>query len=296
MSLIDIVKEVIEDFDKRKNKQDVWETLQKKMKKAGLKERYNKLIHEIESLEAYKILKVWDAVDEHLNKKKLKLGCYARSTFDIFKELSEIDGIEEVIKILGDSGFEMLTYKDLGTYARLDPEHIKLFSTLAKDETYKRYGRLSKALSKLGYKGVNNYSKHSRYQIEPLTTLVSLEGDIEGAMYVLATKGYKIDESVGLDYLDIRTIKKILKEDEKEKSEGKGGIPIYLYNTGNVELFQDYFNSLKAENKKSILRSILDYETKEEPKEPLLRESKNQIREWLEKDYENLIREVGFED
>ena len=296
MSLTDVIEEVMEDFNKRNNKLDVWKELEKRMKKEGIKNRYNRLIHEIDSTEAYKILKVWDAVDEHLNKKKLKLGCLARSTFDIFKDLSEIDGVEEVIKALGDSGFEMVTYKDIGSYARLDQEHIKFFETFAKNGLYKRYAPLSNALSKLGYKGINNYSKskYSQDQIYYLTSIVSLEGDVEGAMYVLATRGYKIDESIGLNSLDIKIISKVVEEDKKEISEGKGGIPIYLYNTGNVELFQDYFNDLEIEKKKSVLRLILDYESK--VKDALLRTSEIEIRCWLEKNYESLLREVGFED
>lgn len=288
MSLTDAVKEVVEDFDKRKNKQGVWGALEKRMKKEDLKWRYEQLIHEIDALEAYKILKVWDAFDEHLNKKKLGLGSNARRTFEELKKLSEIDGIEEVIKTLADSGFEMPSYKDIFTYApRLEHEHTKFFMALAKDELYKKYGPLSKALSKLGYKG-GSYSKALQNQTEHLTTIISLKGDAEGAVYVLAANDYKIDESAGLDYLDIKNIKKIIEEDEKEKSEGKGGIPVLLYNTGNAELFQDYFNSLETEEKKSVLRLILDYEPKEE--------TNNQIKEWLEKNHENLLREVGFED
>lgn len=296
MSLTDTIKEVVEEANKRKNKQDIWKTLEEKLKKEkSIKKEFNNLIHEIDNLEAYKILKVWDAVDEHLNKKKHGLGYRAYRTFNALKELAKIDYIEEVIKTLGDSSFEMPTYRDILTYTYLDENHVKFFGTLAKDELYKKYGPLSKALNKLGYKGINNYSKPPQNQIEHFITTISLKGDVEGAMYVLAANGYKIDESAGLDYLDIKNVKKVIEEDEKEKLEGKGGIPIYLYNTGNAELFQDYFNGLEIEKKKSILRSILDYETKD-AKDCLLRGSETQIRCWLEKDYENLIREIGFED
>lgn len=290
MSLTDTVTDVMEDFSKRRNKSETWAALETKLKKIGLGEVYNKLIREIDSSEAYKLLKVWDMVDERLNKKKLTWGCRKRKTFEVIRALSEIEDIEEVIKTLEDSGFELPPYKDIFTYTFLDIDHLKLFESLSKDKSYERYGPVSKALNKLDYKGPNGYPKSKQIQLEHLTNIISLKGDVAGAMYVLANNLYKIDETVGLDSLDIKSIKKIIAEDEKEASEGKGGIPVYLYNTGNLEMFQDYFNSLKTENKKSVLKSILEYETKEERKE------NNKAREWLEKNYECLIREIGFED
>lgn len=291
MGLKDTIREVVEDFNKRKNKSEVWETLEKKLIKNGFKEQYNKMMNDMDSLEAYEFLKVWDAIEEHLNKKKAT-WTYKGKSFEGIKALSELDDVEDVIKILADSGYKLESYIDFPipkTNIYLTTNDIKIFKTLAKDGLYKKYGLVFKALNKFGYKRISGY-KNRYTQVDRLISLANLEGDAVGAIYVLVNNGYKIDDSTGISKLDIRSIKKITEEDEKEKTEEKDGIPIYLYNTGDAELFQDYFNSLETENKKSVLKSILEYETKQELQE------QNKIRNWLEKSYEHMIREVGFED
>ncbi len=290
MGLTDTVTEVLEDFNKRKNKSEVWETLEKKLKKAGFKDEYNKLIHELDSYEAYEFLKVWGAINQHLNEKEIRWG-NRDEAYKVMKTLSKLDDIEDVIRTITYSGYELHVYKDIpfGTDIYLHKDDVKIFETLAKDGLYKKYDSVFKALNKFGYRGVNSY-KNMSTQVEYITNLASLGGDVLGAIYILVNNGYQIDEVVGLNRLDLKGIERILEENEKEVSEGKGGIPVYLYNTGNLELFQDYFTSLKMSDKKSVLKSILEYETKQESQEH------NKIRDWLEKDYESLIREVGFED
>lgn len=289
MSIKDTIAEVLEDFNKRKNKSEVWETLEKKMKKSGFKEEYNKIIHQLDSYEAYEFLRVWDAINQHLNKKEIGWGG-KDETFEMMKALSKIDDIEDIIKTIAYSGYELHTckYTLFGTDIYLCKDDVKIFETLAKDGLYKKYDSVFKVLNKFGYKEVNSY-KNMHTQVEYITSLAGLEGDVLGAIYILVNNGYQIDEVVGLNRLDLKGIERILEENEKEISEGKGGIPVYLYNTGNLELFQDYFISMKTGDKKSVLKSILEYETKQEPQEH------NKIRDWLEKDYESLIREVGFE-
>lgn len=291
MSLTDTVSGVMEEFNKRKNKSEIWETLEKKLKKAGFKDWYNQMIKETDSLGAYEFLKVWDAIDEHLNKKKISTWAAKNRSFEMMKALSKLDDIEEVIKTLGESGYELPNYKEnvFIHHVFLSENSLKIFEMLAKDGLYKKYGSVFKALKKLGYKEITNYAKSTYTQLSLLINIASLEGDVAGAIYVLANNGYKIDDPTGINKSDFNSIKKITEEDEKEKSEGKGGIPLYLYKTGDTEMFQKYFNSLEAGKKKSVLKLILDYETKEGS-------DKNQIQEWLEKNYKPLIREVGFED
>lgn len=289
MGLTDTVTEVVKDFNKRKNKSEVWETLEKKMKKSGFKDEYNKLLHELDSYEAYEFLRVWDVINQHLNKKEIKWGD-KDETYGMIKTLSKIENIEDVIKTIAYSGYELyiISATPFGTDIYLHKDDVKIFETLAKDGLYKKYDSVFKVLNKFGYKGVNSY-KNMPTQVDHIISLAGLEGDVLGAIYILVNNGYQIDEFVGLNRLDLKGIERILEENEKEISEGKGGIPVYLYNTGNLELFQDYFTSLTMSDKKSVLKSILEYETKQEPQEH------NKIRDWLEKDYESLIREVGFE-
>ena len=69
-------------------------------------------------------------------------------------------------------------------------------------------------------------------------------------------------------------------------------IPIYLYENMDSEIFQDYFNNLSRKDKKLVLESILDYEVKEEPRNPTRRQNQS----WLEETYRDLLKEVGFLD
>ncbi len=208
----------------------------------------------------------------------------------MMKTLSELDDIEGVIKTLADSGYLLNSYmpSPISTVTYLIEEDIRLFKTLAKDGLFKKYDSVFKTLSKLGYKSTSDY-KNMYNQAAYLLSIACLEGDVIGAIYVLANNGYKTDGTFGLNRLDLKNIKKITEKSNKETSKGKDGIPVYLYNTGNTEIFHNYFISLKAGNKKSVLKSILEYETKQELQEH------NKIRDWLEKNYESLIREVGFE-
>lgn len=293
MSLKDALKEVVEDFNKRRNKSEVWKTLEEKLKKAGFKSEYEEMVHETDTFEAYEFLKIWDAINEHLNKKGYTWS-NKRRTFEIMKTLSKIDDIEEVIKTVAGTGYELYHFINdpvfrFKNYICLQETELEIFETLAKDGLYKKYDSVFKALSKFGYKNINGY-KDRHTQLSRLISLASLEGDVVGAIYALANTNHKIDYAEGLVKLDIKSIKKIIEEDEKERTEGKGGISVYLYNYGNLELFQDYFISLKVGDKKSVLKSILEYETKQEPQE------QNKVRDWLEKNYKNLIREIGFED
>lgn len=289
MSLKDTITEVVEDFNKRKNKSEVWETLEKKLIKNGLKKEYQKMVNKMDSSEAYELLKVWDALDEHFNKKKHRWNNI--KNVEMMETLSEIDDIEEAIKTLADSGYVLNSFmpSPISTVIYLEKEDIEFFKALAKDGLFQKYDSVFKTLSKFGYKSISNY-KNMYDQADYLLRMACLEGDVMGSIYVLANSGYKIDGTLGLNRLDLKNIKKITEKNKKEISEGKGGIPIYLYNTGNLEIFQDYFISLKAGNKKSVLKSVLEYEIKQELQE------QNKIRDWLEKDYENLIREVGFKD
>lgn len=296
MSLTDKIEEVIEGSKKRNNEPEIWETLKKKLKKRGFNyegDYFNckdLIIEGISSVGANRFLKFWDAINEYLNKNNhrwINENEKIKKSFEVMKTLSEIDDIVEVIKTIAEIGYEIPTcYND---QVFLNEEILNLFNALAKDEMYKEYASIFRALKRVGYKDIKSYDTSGPAQLDYLTKIACLKKDAVGAIYVLASKGYQIDKVGGISTRDLKNIEKIVGEDKEEKSEGKGGIPVYLYNTGNVELFQDYFTSLKIGDKKSVLKSILDHETVTEWEKP-----SDQNREWLEKNYEGLIKELTF--
>jgi len=78
---------------------------------------------------------------------------------------------------------------------------------------------------------------------------------------------------------------------QEEKSKGTGGSHIYLYEQGNIEIFQEYFNSLNSEDREPILKSILNYKSKTDSSN--LNKSR-EIQEWLEQEYSKEIKKLTF--
>lgn len=287
MGLTETIEKVIKDFDKRKDKSDVWEKLKDKLKKEGFRDP-SKIIADLGDDGAYEFLEVWGALDEHLKKKDYDWGGSCNGyNIDSIKTISKMEGAKGIIRILSEIGYQLPTYiEDRKSHVRVGDECVQFFKTLEKEGLYKNCTSIIKALKNLDYKDINSYETPAHAQLEYFIKIACIKEDPAGAMYILASKGYKIDKTIGLNKLDLSNIEKIAKE-------GKEEILVYLYNEVNTRLFQEYFNNLEAEKKKSTLKSILDYETKTE-----LEGSNNRKlnREWLEKDYKDLLREIGFED
>ena len=284
MGLTDVISGVMEEFDKRKDKSDVWEKLRKKLKKKGFKEGCDKITAELGDEGAYEFLEVWDALDEHLNKSDYNWNKY--DNIRSIKEVSKISNIKETIKFLGEAGYALPYYKEESNiYVNLQ-NGIQFFKMFEEKSLHKKCASVFKALKNLNYKDINSYITPAPAQLDYIIRIACFKDDVAGAIYILASKGYKIDETIGINKLDSNNIKKITEE-------GKESIPVYLYNEGNAKLFQEYFNGLEAEKKKSVLKSVLDYETKTGSEGS---NNRKQNREWLEKDYTDLLREVGFED
>ena len=241
---------------------------------------------------AYEFLKVWDILEEHINKKGYRWRNY--NSFKVIKELSKIDGIEDIIKTLSIIGYELRTIKvDFTNYVYFLEKDSDIFKTLAEAELYKEYIVRFKALKSLGYEDIKSYKSSAKIQLGRLVKIAKIQGDVVGAIYVLASKGYKIDQATGIGKFDIQNLEKVAGEVDKEKSEGKNGVPIYLYEKGNLEVFQDYFESLGYDDKKLVLESILDYQPEEGRQET---DGGVIIQKWLEENYLNLIKEVGFKN
>lgn len=287
MGLTDTIEKAIKDFEKRKDKSEVWEKLRKKLKKKGFKDCCEGIIADLGNDGAYEFLEVWDTLDEHLNKNGYDWdGNCKNDNIKHIKILSEIEGVKEIIKVLSEIGYELPTCKEEYKTCIHIGGSIQFFKTLEKEGLYKKCASVFKAFKNLGYQKMNSYVTLPSTQLDHLIRIAYLKEDAAGAIYILANKGYKIDGAIGINKVDFKNIEKITEE-------GKERIPIYLYNEGDAKIFQDYFNCLETKKKKSVLKSILDYETKTESEGS---NNRKLNREWLEKDYKDLLREVGFED
>lgn len=291
MSLKDIVTKIIEDSDKKKNTPDTWENLKKKLKKSGYKENdsreYDETIGEISTVGAYKFLQVWETLDKYINKKGNKWGgSYSKENVAGIVQLCKIDNIEEVIRVLGETGYDELSTwtGDFLTHVYVSNGDIRLFKTFSEGGLYQKYEVVFKAIKNLGYKGIKSYDTSAPTQLEYLTSISRLNGAV-GAVYALASNGYRIDSFIGLSKIDVHNIKQIIEEAQNEK----GGMPVYLYEKGDLKIFQEYFNSISIESKKSALESILKYDNKEETSK-----SREEIQKWLEESYKDLLTEAGF--
>lgn len=292
MALTNIIKKIMEDSDKKKNTPDMWEVLKKKLKKSGYKESEDRecdeTLGEISTVGAYKFLQVWETLDKYINKKGNKWGgSYSKENVAGIVRLCGIDNIEEIIRILGETGYDELATWNGGFYTHvyISERAIELFKTFAEDDLYKKYDMVFKTIKNLGYKGIKSYDTSASTQLGYLTKISKLDGDPIGAIYVLASNSYQIDQFIGLSKIDIQNIKQIIEEAQNEK----GGIPIYLYEKGTPEIFKEYFNSLSVASKKSALESILKYDNKEETSN-----SREEIQKWLEESYKDMLTEVGF--
>lgn len=289
MTLTDAIKKIMEDSGK--NTSETWKLLKKKLRKNGYSEggsEYDDVMAEIGLAGAHNILKVWEALDKHINKEGKKWGGrgrYKKQNMVLMRKLCEIDNIEEVIETLGETGYDSLgTWTDVRTYVHLSEDNIGTFKKFAENKLYKKYIQTFNTLKKLGYKDIKSYDTSTQNQLDHLTEISKLDGNPIGAIYILASNGCQIDQVIGISKRDILNIKHIIKEVKNEK----GGIPVYLYEKGNIEVFQDYFNSLNKEGKKTALGLILEYGAKEPSK------SMEDIQKWIEETHKDILIESGF--
>lgn len=281
MKLTNLITGMV-DNKKRTDNLETWTVLKEKLKK----NKYNnqddvdKIIEEISLAGPDKFLKVWDLLDKYLNKEGDKWsGGNKNRNIKMMKELCKINNIEEIIETLGKIGYVLA----INYYTVFIPEDdLKIFEKFAKDKLYEKCALSFKALKKLGYQSIKSYETPKSTQLGYILEISSLKGNVTGAIYALASNGYQIDQVAGINKLDIQNIKQVIKEAEKEK----GGISIFLYEKGNLEIFQDYFNNLKVEDRKSALESILEYDKENS--------NNKEIIKWLEETYKDLLKEVGF--
>jgi len=292
MGLTRIITKIMEDSEKRKNTSETWELLKKKLKKNSYKEgseEYDKAMGEISQIGAYNILGVWEALDKYINKNGNRWGGtsnYRDENITMMRKLCEIENVEEVIKTLGETGYDSLkTYSgDVYTYVRLSDNNLEAFKMFSSNGLYKRYSKVFNALKNLGYKDIKSYDTTTKNQLDYLVEISKLNGDAVGAVHVLASNGYQIDQVIGVSRRDVQNVTQIIGEAKNEK----GGIPAYLYEKGILKTFQDYFTGLSNEDKKSAIGTLLEYEAKEPT------EGMKGIQKWIEENHKELLAEAGL--
>lgn len=92
------------------------------------------MIEGISSVGANRFLRVWDAINEYLNKNNYPWdddNDEIKRSFDVMKALSEIDNVEEIIKTLAETGYKLpTTYNSNEVFLR--EESLKLLMNLQK--------------------------------------------------------------------------------------------------------------------------------------------------------------------
>lgn len=299
MALNNIVEEVLNDLNDMPKHVEALEKIKKKLKKEGFKESYNEIVRNLDIREVIEFLKVWEKLDALFNKKRYPWGGSndrRDDSFKVMKELSKMDNAEEMLEALAESGYRLKIYNHPdkilnATYIHLvEYEDLRTFQKFIKEDFYKKYYTAFKALKKIGYQNIDNYSESSRsVQFDNLIAISRLEGDVVGAIYILASRDYKVDKEMGITTAELQGIEKIVKGIHEEKSKEIEGIHIYLYEAGNVKVFQDYFTNLSSKDKEKVLKSLLEYENKDTETN-----NSQEITNWLEENYKELLKEVAF--
>ncbi len=289
MELDDTLEKLVEDLKVSTSKKlEDWKSLEKDLEKRKLAD-YEERIKKVSLDEAGKILAVLNKLEEHFGYGRIysevSLTGGSPVQFSRVLELSKLKGgVCGMLDTLADAGYTLNEYKEKkdNTMIRyLTEKDIVLFKRLMKNDAYKKFHEIFKTLKRtLGYEN-KTFSSNYHSEIENLIELTRIKGDVTGAICLLAHKGYSIKKEIGLTENHVETIEYItrvmLKEDDN-------GISIlYLYKKLKPELFEEYFSNISQEKKKKVLEKIFEsgYQNEE-------------VITWLDKNYPDLIREVGF--
>lgn len=269
------------------------DSLKKEIKKEG----NFRLFERLSNSELGQFLKFFKKFQSCFNPGKKRLDFYKPYQENIIELYRMRGDLENMMETLADSGYKLDRYFniDLRIVKSVFQGDINIFEDLLRNDLFKKYSAVFNALKKgLGYKSVSSYGKREemRNQTGTIIKLSQSDGDIVGAIYVLASNDYKINEKRGIIKSEVEFIENITKEIEKGKSRREGGSHIYLYKKGNVEIFKKYFSDLSSNDKGRVLESIFKYEYNSD--EQNMGSNKKGIQEWLEKEYPEIVREIGI--
>lgn len=290
MELDDVVKAVL---NEAKTQLDEWHWFRKKLKDRGFKDDEQQLDsykYKADIGEAESFLKVLDKLEEKFDYKIKDFSDYLqRYQFEKILELSRLKGdVLGMLDALACTGYKLGSV-DVGSFFIIHKPYIEaknydLFKSLLKNNLFEKYLAVFKAFRNAfgcEYKDFSR-SKQSEH-IDNIIKFSELDGDVRGAIYILASNNYMIEQETESIQKDMKKIEKIVKALENEKSENPNIVYLYLYKKSDTELFKKIFSDLSTEEKRSALEAIFNCDQHNE-----------KTIKWLEDEYSDLIKEVGF--
>ncbi len=268
-----------------------WKNLKKDFEKRELYE-YEKHMGRISVDEAGKILAIVKKLEERFGYGRMfsdtEITGGSPVQFERILELSKTKGdVCGMLDSLADAGYALNEYKDEKDKTLIryfTQKDILLFKRLMKKDLYKKFYETFKTLKKtLRYDNKACLASNHFSEIENLIELTKIEGDVTGAICLLAETGYKINKEAGLTENHVEAIERITRTILKEAENGIN--TLYLYKKLKPELFKEYFTNISLEKKKKTLEKIFESEYQNE-----------EVISWLDKTYPDLLREVGFKD
>lgn len=285
MSIDDKLERIIEDIKSSEAKNSNYlKELEKELKDRKAKD-CEKLLRYVDPGEAGRILEVIKKLSECLNYTDLgyKGEDYPEAHIDLspqqFKMIlhisrlkGDVSGMLETVSYLG---FSLKKHRGK-RYINSDEDKY-LFTGLMKEGFSDEKKIVLKSLKDmLGY----SFCK-TQEECQKLTKVSGMEGDVLGAVCLLASEDCKINQKTGLTKKYLKALECLASELESMN----GGNYSYLYKKVKPEFFKEYFSSLSLEKKKLALEKILESDHYDK-----------EVVEWLEQNYYGLLREVGFKD
>ena len=246
------------------------------------------LIEKLSKSDTDKFLDVFNVLKKRLNyesifMENLRNSGGLKGQVTKILELSSLEGIDETLGILAESGYELSKeWKGLNKVPCILKTDLDIVKKMVCGKLYKKeYCQLITKLEKrLGYKNI----KKDYTQLLYLTDFFSrFRSDIcEKAIDLLPLNFRTFHYHDKLTEEDVSEMKKIAYDLWEKELDSLKLENICLYKE-NAQGFIELFSSLKEREQKAVLKSIMDcaYENKE-------------IIKWLDKNYIGLIREVGL--
>lgn len=289
----DTLEKLVKELETSVNKKlEDWKSLKEDMKKRKLSE-YEQRMAQVSVDEAARVLAIVKKLEERFGYGQMfsDVGTTGGSPvqFERILELSKTEGdICGMLDALADAGYTLNEYKDKNQdkimIRYLAEKDVALFKRLLKDDLYKRFSETFKTLKKtLNYDNRACSSSNNYSEIENLIKLTKTEGDVVGAVCLLAETGYRMNKEIGLTENHVEMIEYVTRTILKENEDGISFL--YLYKKLKPELFKEYFSNINLEKKKKVLEKIFesDYHN-------------NEVIRWLEESYHDLLRETSFKD
>lgn len=290
MELEEKINQTIEELKRTPQQLEDWKKLQAKLKKMDFYWT-DCTIHRVDPTEAKKILDVLEKLETLYGYKTMKpyIDGSEHTSFDNLVKLAKLKGdVIDMLETLHKAGHTLGRYGLLEEHLKnktrviLDKKDLTEFNELIKDSLYKKYSKILIVLQEeLGLLIKTGWAY--KQEIDDIIELSKTEGDVCGVIYLLASKGYHIGSPGIITKKDVENIKEITKTILEEGLDIAATVCLDLYKREDSERFKKYFNSLEDNKKKEVITTLLKIE-----------EDNKEIQNWLELNYEPLLREAGL--